>query len=793
MNRTNRLLRYAGTALVAVLMAGSVTATVMQAMDLSVTWQQAYLPALAAALACTLAAFSTATALLMLGGVLAAAVALAVLRPPAYHALTGLAGAIVSVGGEGFAAFSGHQGTIAAILAASLASLDYALVFSRRGSETGAAVLAALAAVIVSNAVSADARLILALPALVGASAAMAQVGEQRDAGSLRAFVPALLAVLLAFVLLPAGRVTWPPLEQAANRVRHTFEDYFSFTQERIAFSINEAGYDHAGEIDGEAVPMLGGPAQPDEEEVMRVETETPMLLRGSIRSAYTGYSWVDAIEKTRYLYYDITRRDVREETFDMGRLKGLAGAEAYAAREANVEFLREGTSTLFVPNRLTDFSMTLETAAYYNSMGEMFIARGVEPGDRYGVRADILGDRAALRTVLEAAAQRPDGEYARMQELYTGLPGSIDPDVYALAASLTNGLTSPYDQVQAILYYLQSGYTYTLDVDYPPRDRDFASWFLLDSREGYCSYFATAMAVMCRMAGLPTRYVEGYNAVPDENGVAVLTGRDAHAWVEVYFSGFGWVEFDPTAAAQNRSGGGAGDNGGGSGDAPGLDDPNAGAPQATPTPEPPQPTPTPEPTAESDPDQAPDSAEAQAPTPTPTPPPTAPNEPDKPDNLPDWEDPDDEPRADWLPYLLGGLLLLLLIALAVWLIRRRLQRTDPVKLAAAQKDATQAGMILYRSTLTLLQQLGQTPLSGETPEAFAARLGESGLASDNLQTFVRAIAMNRYAGKPLDKTALSAGARAYRDLERKLGRVERLRFALRRLTRGLGDFEAIP
>ena len=58
-------------------------------------------------------------------------------------------------------------------------------------------------------------------------------------------------------------------VEEAAERVRGVFEQYFHFTQERIAFSINEAGYDHAGEIDGEIVPMLGGPVFLNEDEVM--------------------------------------------------------------------------------------------------------------------------------------------------------------------------------------------------------------------------------------------------------------------------------------------------------------------------------------------------------------------------------------------------------------------------------------------------------------------------------------------------------------------------------------------
>lgn len=75
----------------------------------------------------------------------------------------------------------------------------------------------------------------------------------------------------------------------------------------------------------------------------------------------------------------------------------------------------------------------------------------------------------------------------------------------------------------------------------------DFVSSFLLDTRKGYCTYFATAMTVMCRISGIPARYVEGFVADPDMNGRAWVTGKQGHAWTEVYLAGFGWLTFDST------------------------------------------------------------------------------------------------------------------------------------------------------------------------------------------------------------------------------------------------------
>ena len=101
-------------------------------------------------------------------------------------------------------------------------------------------------------------------------------------------------------------------------------------------------------------------------------------------------------------------------------------------------------------------------------------------------------------------------------------------------------------------------------------------------------------MTVLARAIGLPARYVEGYAADPDADGVARVTQQDAHAWTEVYFPGFGWLPFDPTPGA-----GGAPDYGGNSPDPSGdsnddagndsndPDDPGAADPTPTPTPTP--------------------------------------------------------------------------------------------------------------------------------------------------------------------------------------------------------------
>lgn len=104
-------------------------------------------------------------------------------------------------------------------------------------------------------------------------------------------------------------------------------------------------------------------------------------------------------------------------------------------------------------------------------------------------------------------------------RETYLSVPSGVEPDVYALVTRITQDAQNDFDRAAALCAYLRSAYSYTLDQNIPPTDRDFVSWFLLTERQGYCTSFASAMAVMARIAGLPSRYIEGYAAVPDSDG----------------------------------------------------------------------------------------------------------------------------------------------------------------------------------------------------------------------------------------------------------------------------------
>jgi len=121
-------------------------------------------------------------------------------------------------------------------------------------------------------------------------------------------------------------------------------------------------------------------------------------------------------------------------------------------------------------------------------------------------------------------------------------------------------GATTVYDQAKAIESFLRqtegpatgspSGrpFTYDLETAPPPGDERAVDYFLLHTHRGYCEYFASSMGVMLRSLGIPTRLVNGFGKGNyDPQRGYVVRGQDAHTWVEVYFPGYGWVEFEPT------------------------------------------------------------------------------------------------------------------------------------------------------------------------------------------------------------------------------------------------------
>jgi len=131
----------------------------------------------------------------------------------------------------------------------------------------------------------------------------------------------------------------------------------------------------------------------------------------------------------------------------------------------------------------------------------------------------------------------------------YLHLP-ALDPRIPSLAAEITKSAFNNYDRAAKMEAYLKTRYGYTLQLPRNPV-RDPLANFLFERKQGHCEYFASSMAVMLRTLGIPSRVVNGFRSdeFNDLTGNYVVRAKDAHAWVEAFFPGYGWQTFDPTPA----------------------------------------------------------------------------------------------------------------------------------------------------------------------------------------------------------------------------------------------------
>ncbi|WP_254821177.1 transglutaminase domain-containing protein [Haloglomus halophilum] len=173
----------------------------------------------------------------------------------------------------------------------------------------------------------------------------------------------------------------------------------------------------------------------------------------------------------------------------------------------------------------------------------------GLQPtGELRSGRAFTVTSRVPNWTVADLRAAGTDYPDA-VAERYTQLPAETPARVRRLAGNVTAGAETPYAKAVAVERWLETNKRYSLDARRP--DDGFADTFLFEMEAGYCQYFATGMVAMLRAEGVPARYVSGYSPYERTDfGTYTIRGKYAHAWVEVYFPGEGWVTFDPTPAA---------------------------------------------------------------------------------------------------------------------------------------------------------------------------------------------------------------------------------------------------
>ncbi|TMD42949.1 MAG: DUF4129 domain-containing protein [Chloroflexi bacterium] len=198
---------------------------------------------------------------------------------------------------------------------------------------------------------------------------------------------------------------------------------------------------------------------------------------------------------------------------------------------------------------------------ATFDTIDRIQLARPVSPPYTYAVTEAVPNADVAD---LQKAGNEYPAWLAPYQSLYygnrlaAGYSVGRDNEIGALAQSIVNGAhaTTPYDQAKAIENWFREKdrFTYTLLPPRAPVGVRPLDNFLFNSKKGFCQDFSTAMNVMLRMLGIPSRQMSGFGlgAYDEKTREYTVNSLDAHSWVEVYFPGYGWIPFEPTPDNSN-------------------------------------------------------------------------------------------------------------------------------------------------------------------------------------------------------------------------------------------------
>lgn len=268
----------------------------------------------------------------------------------------------------------------------------------------------------------------------------------------------------------------------------------------------------------------LGGAVTLEKLPVMQVYTSRPGLyLRGMVKTRYTGQTWeAGAMEL---------------EPADKQAVVNGSGPFILKVHPFNNRDL-----TVFAP--LHTDNVVAEDRDVLRGSDELYrLGFKWFPPQMSAYRVEGFSEAGEISPLLQ-------------EEPYLQLPEISSALKLRTAEIAGNGTDS--DKMERLRDWLRNNGAYRLDVETPSETRDFVEQFVLGSREGYCTYFATALAVMGRISGVPTRYVEGYLLPYQTSGrqTYTVTSDRAHAWVEAYLEGEGWVAYEPTPTFGNDIGG---------------------------------------------------------------------------------------------------------------------------------------------------------------------------------------------------------------------------------------------
>jgi transglutaminase-like putative cysteine protease len=276
--------------------------------------------------------------------------------------------------------------------------------------------------------------------------------------------------------------------------------------------------------------------------EVLRYQT-TDGLNAGHYLEAFTfdlfdGHTWTSSLDATKSSTY-------QPNDLLLGDVPGQGPGGEHI--KISITLPPNGTKNyIFAPANPRSFSVP--TTVYYD--GTAWAWTQQEPLSVSETYVATFTSSPVVPTTPTLTNKDTDWHKYGLPLQYLDVPVNISPQVKQQALSWTSGSADAYTALKLLEKRLsdQSVFKYLLDNPPVPDNTDIISW-LLKTRSGYCTHYATAMAIMGRMLHIPTRIVNGFSQGRYDAGSNqwVVNGSDAHSWVQAFFPNSGWINFDPT------------------------------------------------------------------------------------------------------------------------------------------------------------------------------------------------------------------------------------------------------
>lgn len=291
-----------------------------------------------------------------------------------------------------------------------------------------------------------------------------------------------------------------------------------------------------------------GSPVNLSDDVVLRVRADRPLYWRGTTYDRWDGRRWSNDDPGTPITW-----------SGDGVRLPGQPGPAGTAAFGAGGTAELPAAETVLQQFTAERAGMDVILAAWRPD-ALWATAHGADLGRDGSIRLREPLGAGATWTVESTVVPATEDDLRRADPLRL-TPGSailtrfaveddITPEVAALARTITAGADTTYDKIRALEDWMDANISYTRSIPRLAEGDDAVHHLLFESQQGYCEQIGSALVVMLRSLGIPSRLVVGYvpGTYDAATGEWVSRGTDAHAWAEVYFPGVGWQGFDPTA-----------------------------------------------------------------------------------------------------------------------------------------------------------------------------------------------------------------------------------------------------